>query len=130
MTPNDTFCSGDTTVLIKAVRSLPGWYADALPPTPSGWGACLSLPCGCEEGRAERVCAVWGRSNLRSPALAWGGLGSLTQGALMPSLRPGAVEKLRPSNKIEVLSGNRGACSLFLPHMLVSKVAPRMPCCL
>lgn len=36
MTPNDIFCSRDTTILIKAIQSLPGSFVDALPPTPLG----------------------------------------------------------------------------------------------
>jgi len=75
MTPNDIFYSRDTTVLIKAIESLPGSFMDALPPTPSR--GCLSRPCGCEEGKAELVYAVWGCSSVHSPALAWSGLGSL-----------------------------------------------------
>lgn len=74
MTSNDILCSGDTAILIKAIRS----FVDASPPTPFGSG-----PCGWGEGRAELVCAVWGCPTMLSPALAWSGLGSLIPAALI-----------------------------------------------
>lgn len=69
MTPDDILCSADTTTLIKAIRAPAGSFMDALPPIP--FGGCLSGPCGCEEGWAELLCAVWGCPAVLLPAVGW-----------------------------------------------------------
>lgn len=45
MTPNDILCSGDTTVLIKAIRSLP-W----MPYLPLHWGDACLAPVAVRKG--------------------------------------------------------------------------------
>lgn len=76
MTPNDIPCSGDTTVLIKAIRALPG--SSWMPYLPLGLGDACLAPVAVKEGglgclglshRAQpSSCLEWaGSSFLSSP---------------------------------------------------------------